>query len=100
MKYKIKYLPAAIEDLKQIQDWHTLEFSNKSSLKVLNNILDNIEKLSNFPDTGSYPPDEVLEALGFRILIIKKHIAIYKIIAKEIYIYHIADAKTDYGKLF
>ena len=99
--YKIEYLPSSIEDLKKIQDWYSIEFSSSSALKVLDNILDSIDKLSLFPNLGSLPPDEVLAKLGYKLLIIKKkHIAIYKIIEKSVFIYHIANAKTDYRSLF
>lgn len=98
--YKIEYLPASIEDLKKIQDWYTVEFSPNTALKVTDNILNSIDRLSLFPDSGSIPPDEILAKLGYKILVIKKHIAIYKKIGKSVFIYHIANAKMEYGRLF
>lgn len=98
--YNIEYLPSAIEDLKKIQDWYTIEFSSNSALKVLDNILNSIDRLSLFPDSGSLPPDEILAKLGYKLLIIKKHIAIYKKIGNSIFIYHIANAKMEYRRLF
>ena len=98
--YKIEYLPASIEDLKKIQDWYTVEFSPNTALKVTDNILNSIDRLSLFPDSGSIPPDEILAKLGYKILVIKKHIAIYKKIEKSVFIYHIANAKMEYGRLF
>ncbi len=98
--YNIEYLPSSIEDLKKIQDWYTVEFSPNSAQKVTDNILKNIDRLSLFPDSGSVPPDEILAKLGYKILVIKKHIAIYKKIGTSVFIYHIANAKMEYGRLF
>lgn len=45
-------------------------------------------------------PDTWLNEQGYRMIISKKHVAIYRHIEETIYIYHIADAQTEYIKLF
>ncbi|MBQ6995909.1 MAG: type II toxin-antitoxin system RelE/ParE family toxin [Lachnospiraceae bacterium] len=59
-----------------------------------------IERLEQFPDSGSYTPDEWLNQQGYRMVICEKHVAIYKVIDTTIYVYHIADTRTEYTKLF
>lgn len=54
----------------------------------------------DFPDSGSLTPDKWLNEQGYRMIIAKKHIAIYRAIEDVVYIYHIADTQTEYTKLF
>ena len=92
MTYKAEILPAAWEDLKRIEDWHALQFDVETALKVSGHILDAMERLEVFPDSGSLTPDEWM-------VICKKHIIIYKWLKERVYIYHIADSRTEYTKL-
>lgn len=100
MTYDVKILPTAWEDLKRIEDWYLVQFGVETALKVSNHILDVIERLKSFPDTGSLTPDEWLNQCGYRMIICEKHVAIYRQIEKVVYIYHIADTQTEYTKLF
>ena len=49
MKYEIRILPSAWEDLKQIEDFYRVQFGEQTALKVINHILDVIEHLEQFP---------------------------------------------------
>ena len=100
MKYKVEILPTAWEDLKRIEDYYILQFDMQTAMKVSDYILDVIERLEQFPDSGSLTPDEWLNEQGYRMLICKKHIAIYSVMKETIFIYHIADTQTEYTKLF
>lgn len=100
MKYKIEILPTALEDLKQIEDYYALQFDMDTAIKVVNHILDVIERLEEFPDTGTLTPDKWLNTRGYRMVIIKHYVAIYRMIEKAVYIYHIADTRIEYTKLF
>ena len=90
----------ASEDLKKIEDYYILQFDVQTALKVSDHILDTIERLEQFPDSGSATPDDWLNEQGYRMVICKKHIAIYRVIHEIVYVYHIADTQTDYTKLF
>jgi toxin ParE1/3/4 len=100
MKYNVEILPTAWEDLKRIEDWYLVKFDVDTALKVSNHILDAIERLEDFPDTGSLTPDDWLNQQGYRMVICDKQVAIYKQIDDKIFIYHIADTRTDYTRLF
>ena len=100
MGYKVEILPVAWEDLKRIEDWYLVQFGVETALKVSDHILDVIERLEEFPESGSLTPDEWLNQQGYRMVICEKHVAIYKQIGTVVYIYHIADTRTDYTKLF
>ena len=100
MKCKVEILPSAWEDLKAIEDYYLIQFDVQTSIKVSNHILDVIERLEEFPDSGSMTPDEWLNQQGYRIKKKKKHIVIFKQVNSVIYVYHIADTQTEYTKLF
>jgi len=100
MTYSVEILPTAWEDLKRIEDWYRIQFDKDLALEVVENILNVIERLEIFPDSGSLTPDDLLNEQGYRMVIAKKHVAIYKKVQEIIYIYHIADTKTEYTKLF
>ena len=97
---EVRLLPSAWEDLKKIEDWYLINFGVDTALKVSNAILDAIERLADFPDSGSMTPDSWLNDQGYRMVICKKHVAIFKRIDNEVFIYHIADTQTEYTKLF
>ena len=100
MKYRIKLLLTAQEDLKSIEDWYLMNFDANTALKVTDRILDAIQRLGDFPDSGSIPRDEWGRRQGFRFVIIERHIAIYRVIDGIVFIYHIADTRTEYNRLF
>ena len=96
MHYKVGILPTAWEDLKRIEDWYILQFDVRTALKVSDHILNTIERLESYPDSGSLTPDKWLNERGYRMIICEKQVAIYR----KIDIYHIADTQTEYTKLF
>ena len=100
MEYKVEILPSAWEDLKRIEDYYALQFNVQTAIKVSDHILDVIERLEQFPDSGSLTPDEWLNEQGYRMVICKKHIAIYRVMKDTVFVYHIADTQTEYTKVF
>lgn len=100
MKCRVEILPAAWEDLKRIEDYYLLQFDAETAMKVTDHILECIDRLESFPELGSLTPDGWLNRQGYRMVICKKHIVIYRVVCKTVYIYHIADTQTEYTKLF
>ncbi len=100
MKHKIEILPSAWEDLKKIEDYYRIQFNSQTALKVTDHILNSIERLECFPDSGSRTLDTWLNEQGYRMVICERHVAIYRQVNDVIYIYHIADTQTEYTKLF
>lgn len=100
MAFRIEILPTAWEDLKRIEDWYAVQFGVESALKVSDSILDTIERLEMYPNSGSLTPDTWLNQQGYRMVICHKHVVIYKQVGEEVYVYHIADTQTEYTKLF
>lgn len=93
-------MPTAWKDLEEIEDWYAEQFSVEVAIKVSESILNSIENLKIFPNIGVLTPDEWLNEQGYRMVVCGLHVAIYKIVDGVIYIYHIADTRTDYPSLF
>lgn len=55
--YNVNILPSAWENLKSIEDYYAIQFDADTAIKVVNSILDAIERLEVFPDSGSLTPD-------------------------------------------
>jgi len=100
MLYSIEILPTAWEDLKHNEDYYLIQFDVETALKVSDSILNTIERLGLFPDSGSLTPDVWLNEMGYRMIICEKHVAIYKKCGEIVYVYTIADTQTEYTKLF
>ncbi len=100
MRCRIEILPSAWEDLKKIEDYYTVQFDVETAIKVSDHILDVIERLEEFPDSGSLTPDKWLNEKGYRMVVAKKHIAIYKVVEESVFVYHIAYTQTEYTKIF
>ena len=99
-QYKVEILPTAWEDLKKIEDYYLLQFGVESAMKVTDHILDSIERLKAFPDSGSQTPDQWLNQKGYRMVIWQRFASVYRQIGEIVYVYHIADTQTEYTKLF
>lgn len=99
-QYKVEILPTAWEDLKRIEDYYLLRFGVESAMKVTDQILNSIEHLESYPDSGSLTPDKWLNRKGYRMVISERFVSIYRIIERTVYVYHIADTQTEYTKLF
>ena len=98
--YRVEILPPAWEDLKRIEDYYLLQFGVESAMKVTDQILNSIERLEKFPDSGSLTPDKWLNEQGYRMVIWQRFVSIYRQIKDTVYVYHIADTQTEYTKLF
>lgn len=98
--YRVEILPTAWEDLKRIEDYYLIQFDVESAMKVTDQILNSIERLEKFPDSGSLTPDKWLNEQGYRMVIWQRFVSIYRQIKDTVYVYHIADTQTEYTKLF
>lgn len=96
--YRVEILPTAWEDLKRIEDYYLLQFGVESAMKVTDQILNSIERLEKFPDSGSLTPDKWLNEQGYRMVIWQRFVSIYRQIKDTVYVYHIADTQTEYTK--
>lgn len=102
MKYNIVRTDKADEQLREIIFYIA---DDSGSIDIALNYLDKIEKainrLEDFPMSGSVPRYSILRKQGYRVLIVERHLIFYKINEdkKEIIIYAIVDGRREYKNL-
>ena len=97
----VELLPSAWDGLLKIKYYVAEMFDERTAEKVTNTILDSLERLQSFPDSGSLTPDPWLNSLGYRMVISdRRNVSIYKQIDDTIYVYLIADTRTEFTRIF
>ncbi len=97
--YKVEILKPAWEDIERIADMHFSLVGLQSAKKVTDGILDSIDALKTFPEGFPTVPDAELSEQGYRMVIYKKYLSIYRVIDDVVYVYHIADGRTNYPQI-
>ena len=98
-KCKIEFLPSAWREIDEISSYYLNKVGPKSTKKIFYRILKSIPKLEIFPLSCPLINDEELRQEGYRIIICDNYIFIYRLINKVVYIYHIANKRTNYKNL-
>ena len=97
----VEILPSAWEGLARIKYRVQADFGEDVALKVADHILDSLERLEQFPDSGSMTPDPWLNDMGFRMVISdKRNVCIFRRVKDTIFVYIIADTRTEYTEVF
>lgn len=96
---RVVYLPAAQRDLLE-----AFEYVRKDSPAAAKAWLQRVDKalgrLAAFPRSGSLPRDPRLAARGYRIVVIKEHLAFYVVLAQTIEVRRIVHGRRRYQFLF
>ena len=97
----VEILPSAWEGLARIKYRVQADFGEDVALNVADRILNSLERLEQFPDSGSMTPDPWLNNMGFRMVISdKRNVSIFRKVGETIFVYIIADTRTEYTKVF
>ncbi len=102
MKYKIIRTDKADEQLREIIFYIA---DDSGSVDIALNYLDKIEtainRLEEFPMSGSVPRYSVLRKQGYRVLVIERHLVFYKVNESEkiVTIYAVVDGRREYKNL-
>ena len=98
---RVEILPSAWEGLARIKYRLQADFGEVVALNVADHILDRLERLEQFPDSGAMTPDPWLNNMGFRIVISdKRNVSVFRKVGESIFVYIIADTRTEYTKVF
>lgn len=97
---RLMILEAAQQELEEIAQLHLNLVGPESAAKTVNEILDTLQRLEQFPLSGHVPRDRFLRQSGYRLVIAGKYICIYRYAGDEVLIYHIAHGARDYPRLF
>lgn len=99
-KYKVELLPSAWAELDEISDVHLQLVGPNSAQKITDKIINSLKNLEDNPYMGSEPKYPFLAEQGFRVLVCGKYLCFYKVGTDVVEVYHIADGRRDYPKLF
>ncbi len=102
MKYKILRTDKAEEQLRDIIFYIADDSSNVDiALGYLDKIETAINRLQEFPESGSIPRYSTLKKQGYRVVIIERHLVFYKINEEDkiVVIYAIVDGRREYRNL-
>lgn len=89
----------------QLRDLIFYSADDSGSVDIALNYLAKVEKamnrLSDFPESGSIPRYAILRKQGYRVLIVEKHLAFYKVDKenKLVTIYAEVDSRQEYRNL-
>jgi len=100
MQYDVLITEGAERDLEEIYDY-IAEFDSPANADcVLDELMEVVEGLANFPERGSYPKELlVLGILEYRQAFFKPYRVIYRVMKKQVIIYLIADGRRDFQTL-
>ena len=67
----------------------------------MDKIEESINRLKEFPNSGSIPRYSILKKQGYRVVIVEKHLIFYKVSEekKTVIIYAIVDGRREYQNL-
>ena len=99
MKYPIKYTNEAIEDIARIYDEvFTSCLDHEVTKNYLNSLIDKIDLVSDFPESGS-PLCFGSFTSDYRYIIYKSYLAFYHIYNEVIIVDRILFSRSDYKKI-
>lgn len=102
MKYKILRTDKAEKQLREIIFYITDDAGDIDiALEYLDRIKAAINRLREFPMSGSIPRYSILKKQGYRVVIVERHLVFYKIneTDKFVIIYTIVDGRREYRNL-
>ena len=98
MSPKIRVLGRAQRDLDQIYDYALRETPPRAD-RFIEELLDAIESLETMPERGAIPRDEVLRRRGYRYLIHKPYLVLYKLVKQQVRVYRVLHGSRAYRGL-
>lgn len=97
-RYKVELLPAAYSDLDEIFDYIMAD-NPQAAGKMLNNIMQSLRHLENFPHSGAPLLERSLKKFNFRIVIVDPYIAFYRFIDNKVYVHRVLHGARYYPNL-
>ncbi|MBS4030637.1 MAG: type II toxin-antitoxin system RelE/ParE family toxin [Clostridiales bacterium] len=96
-KNRIKYSPAAVDDMDEIFSYISQDNIAAAEL-MLDKIDREVKKLEDFPNMGSVLPDDEYTIIqsGYRFIIARPYLVFYRIVNNNVIINRILHGRRDY----
>lgn len=96
-KSKIKYTPAAVDDMDEIFSYISQD-NVEAAESMLNRLNDSISGLSDFPNRGAVLSEDeyFLIQRGYRFIVVSPYVVFYRIINDTLVIHRILHGRRDY----
>ena len=98
-KYELEILDPARYEILEIAKVHLELVGPASARRVTAQIKKSLENLRTHPHMGKALEDKELHRLGYRKLICGNYLCFYRVIGEAVFVYHVADGRTDYPKM-
>ena len=98
--YHIEILRPAWRELEAIAEMHLSLVGPKSAAQITDKLLNALEYLKTSPYMGVACSEPMLLECGYRKLLCGEYICFYRVIGDTVYVYHIANGRQNYPKLF
>ena len=98
--YTIQILAPAQGELEEIAQLYLSLAGIQSARQNTDGIYAALERLTSFPLSGPPMREPGLRNPGYRFIVVKKYIIIYRLIGSTVFVYHIFDGRSDYPALF
>ena len=93
---RVEWLYETQGEFRDTLTYYQTRFGTQSARRLADQVLGAVENLERFPQMGVLREDLRLGQYGFRALFVGHHVCIYRIQGDAVYIYHFADARTNY----
>lgn len=97
-KCEVELLPAAYSDLDEIFDYIVVDNPQAAEI-ILDNIMQALRRLEDFPHSGAPLIDRSLEKFNFRMVIVEPYIAFYRFVDNKVYVYRVLHGARNYPHL-
>lgn len=96
---KVEYSPMALEDLQNIKEYITANWGESVSIKVLKTIIVDINRLEQFPVSGTNIGKIINVPTEYRYLYIEKNYVFYHLESDKIRVVRVLNERQDYMQL-
>ena len=100
MKYNINYSPKALQDLDEIWEYISKDlFNPEASENVVTSILDAVDVLGDFPESGAPLEPHINLDSPYRFVTSGNYIAFYRFEENTVFVDRVLYQKRNYAKL-
>ena len=93
---KVEWLYEAQAEYRDLLNYYKTTVGIEAAHRFSRRIMDAVGNLETFPEMGVLRENLLLGMHGFRILFIDQYACVYRIEETTVFIYHLADARTNY----